>query len=610
MRVVPNAALGERLQACRSLLTKHSLGAYIVPHTDAHFSEYLCARDFRVQYLSGFDGSAGTCVVTHDEALLWTDGRYFTQAVEQLGDGWTLMKDRMPETPTVTEWLKQWQRRQSVTSEHVGVDPMLFSHDEVTEYKKELVKGSVKLEKQNLVDAIWEDQPARPRKPIRRHPDTFSGMNAKAKIEKLQKAMSEKATIGCLVSALDEIAWMLNLRGSDIDYNPVFFAYLWVPVSGRPVLFTDGARYKGFNDADVKPYGAIHSFSFPTKVWLDVKSTPRGISQRMEETHEERLPIAKWKGIKNEAELEGMRQAHVRDGVAKTKWIIWLFENWRSQTEVSAATKLEEWRGKQDRFVGLSFPSISGMGANAAVIHYHPTGTTPLTADAFYLIDSGAQYYDGTTDVTRTLHFGEPTAEMKENYTRVLKGHIGLGDLIFPPNTPGPAIDCFARQHLWRAGLEYSHGTGHGVGAALNVHEGPMGISHLTSNFKRFEMLSHGLEAGMIVSNEPGYYKPGEYGIRIENLVEVQAAKTKNNFMDRTYLQFRNLTMVPIQKSIIDQSLLSPEEIDFLDNYHRVIYENLRPYFHGKELEALKEMTKGLNEQDVAESAVKKRKTC
>jgi len=602
MLILSLAQLEERLSKFRKLLTKHKVNAYVLPHTDNHFSEYLAPCHFRMAHISGFDGSQGTVVVTEDEAFLWTDGRYYSQAEEQIGltkirgshtrAPWTLMKAGLPGTPTVLEWLKKWQKAQEKGNKgaKVGVDPLIFTHQGFEEYSKDLASNSLVLIQKNLVDLIWPDRPARPTKPLRVHASRFHGLETSNKIAKLQAALKEKETQGTLISMLDQIAWMVNLRGDDIPYNPVFFSYLWVPVEGKPILFTDGDVPR-IDDFQIRPYDAVHEFTFPPRLWVDAQATSKGITQRMDIAVDTELPVAKWKGIKNEAELEGMRQAHIRDGAAKTKWLMWLQENWSGQTEVTAADKLEWFRSRQEGFVGLSFPSISGMGANGAIVHYHPGGVVPLKDDTFYLIDSGAQYQDGTTDVTRTVHFGQPSAEEKESFTRVLKGHISLGRLIFPPKTPGPAIDAIARQYLWQVGLDYGHGTGHGVGAALNVHEGPMGIPLLSSIFKRYGVIENGLEAGMIVSNEPGYYKTGEYGIRIESLVEVVPAKTAHNFNDRTYLKFRPITFVPIQTSAIDAQLMTPEDIEWLDEYHKQCYDALHPHFQGDERKKLREMT-------------------
>ncbi|XP_053165918.1 xaa-Pro aminopeptidase 1 [Hemicordylus capensis] len=562
--------------------------AYIVPSGDAHQSEYIAPCDCRREFICGFDGSAGTAIVTEQYAAMWTDGRYFLQAAQQMDTNWTLMKMGLKDTPTQEDWLV------SVLPEgsKVGVDPFIIPADQWKRMSKVLKSAGHALVpvKDNLIDVIWVDRPPRPCKPLMTLDLSYTGISWKDKITALRAKMAERKALWFVVTALDEVAWLFNLRGSDVDYNPVFFAYAIIGTNTIR-LFIDGDRIAepgvrehllldSAQDAEfsiqVLPYDSIltvlksicDTLSSHEKVWLCDKAS-YALTQAIPKDHRylsPYTPICIAKAVKNPIEAEGMRKAHIKDAVALCELFNWLEKEVTKSniTEISAADKAEEFRRQQENFVDLSFATISSTGPNGAIIHYKPAPETnrTLSTDEIYLLDSGAQYKDGTTDVTRTMHFGTPTAYEKECFTYVLKGHIAVSAAIFPNGTKGHLLDSFARSALWDQGLDYLHGTGHGVGAFLNVHEGPCGISYKT-------FADEPLEAGMIVSDEPGYYEDGSFGIRIENVVIVIPTKTKYNFSNRGSLTFEPLTLVPIQTKMIHVHLLTPKECDWVNDYHK-----------------------------------------
>lgn len=580
--------------------------AYIVPSGDAHQSEYIADCDARRQFISKFTGSNGTAVITLDKAALWTDGRYHLQASKELDlANWTLMKDGLPDTPTQGDWLKD------VLSEgsKVGVDPFLLSHDSWKRLSKELKSGKITLVPvaENLIDQIWEDatalvpphdliRPQRPCNKLIKLETEISGKDWAAKVEDLRAELKKKKTVAIVLTALDDIAWLLNLRGTDIDFNPVFFSYCIVTLE-EICLFIDKqkltseveqfikAKYssstgdKSESYVRVLPYESIGSHIsdtlLPAKaglIWVSNRSSHGLISLIPKERRfMSPSPVTNQKAIKNPVEIQNMRKCHIRDGAALCEYLAWLEQQieaypdgHESLWEISGADYLENCRKQQEHFMGLSFPSISASGPNGAVIHYHPSEAArrPIGKKELYLIDSGAQYLDGTTDVTRTVHFGEPTEKERECFTLVLKGHIQLAMAVFPRLIKGSSLDSFARQALWSRGLDYQHGTGHGVGMFLNVHEGPSSISPRPSPD------DPGLEVGKILSNEPGYYEDGSFGIRIENLVVLQSAETRYNFANRGYLRLETITLVPIQAKMIDVSLLDDAELEWLNEYH------------------------------------------
>ncbi|KAK3095170.1 hypothetical protein FSP39_011006 [Pinctada imbricata] len=547
--------------------------AYIVPSGDAHQSEYITACDCRREFVSGFSGSAGTAIITKDKAALWTDGRYYLQAERQLDGNWTLMKDGMPKTPSQSDWLSQ----EMPVGGCVGVDPHLISAgksiawDQIRKNLKNSGHHIVPVH-DNLIDVVWDDRPPPPKSSLLILSLKYTGMSWQDKVKKIREKMKVKKCEALVVTALDEIAYLFNLRGADIEFNPVFFAYAVVTMNSVN-LFIDETRLdeavsqhlqlNGSNTdpstaITVHPYGEIGSFMSGLAEKVQGKVWERRLSQPS--------PVASMKAVKNKTEIAGMKRAHVKDAVTLCEYFSWLEQEVPKGkvTEVSAAEKLEQIKQEQEDYISLSFATISSTGPNGAIIHYKATEETDqvVAADNVYLCDSGAQYRDGTTDVTRTTHFGTPSSHVKECYTRVLKGHINLSSAIFPNGVKGHMLDSLARTSLWDIGLDYVHGTGHGVGCFLNVHEGPCGISH------RVSLADVPLEEGMILSDEPGYYEDGAFGLRIENCVLVVKADTKHNFKDKGFLTFEPLTLVPMFTRLIDPSLLSQKEIDWLNDYH------------------------------------------
>ncbi|XP_069973285.1 xaa-Pro aminopeptidase 1 [Penaeus vannamei] len=556
-----------------------ALHAYIVPSGDAHQSEYIAPCDQRRAFITGFTGSAGTAIITDSEAALWTDGRYYLQARQEMDENWTLMKQGLPNTPTEAKWLSKTLHVGST----VGVDPYLLEAEWWRDLAREL-KGAghvVVPVPENLVDLVWNDRPARPAKPIVPLEVKYTGMSLSGKVEELREKLEEENASMIIITALDEVAYLYNLRGSDIEYNPVFFSYA-VVTQKEAFLFvnmsqlTSSAREALQAEevkVTIKPYDELAMFISEQlsvqsgKVWVS-NHTSYAVTQMVPK--EKRLiklsPVAVMKAIKNETEIKGMEECHIRDAAALCLYFSWLEREAAkgTQTEISAADQLQKFREEQENLVGLSFSTISSVGPNAAVIHYSPAPETDrkITTDEVYLCDSGGQYKDGTTDVTRTLHFGTPDQFLRECFTRVLKGQIAMASCIFPTKIKGNCLDTLARKALWDVGLDYGHGTGHGIGMYLNVHEGPMGVSW------RSYPDDPGLQEGMFLSDEPGYYEDGKFGIRIENIVRIVKAETPYNHRDRGFLTFKTVTLVPIQTKLVDPTMLTRQEIDWLNRYH------------------------------------------
>ncbi|KAK5663915.1 hypothetical protein OQA88_126 [Cercophora sp. LCS_1] len=596
METVNTAA---RLAALRALMKEHKVDIYVVPSEDSHASEYIAACDGRREFISGFSGSAGTAVVTLDKAALATDGRYFNQASKQLDSNWLLLKTGLPDVPT---W-QDWTAEEAARGKTVGVDPTLIPSSVADKLEESIKKnGGAGLEAvtDNLVDIVWgSERPSRPSQPVVLLAEKYAGKNTASKLADLRKELEKKKSAGFVISLLDEIAWLFNLRGNDIPYNPVFFSYAIV-THDSATLYIDSSKlspechaYLEENKVAVKPYGALFedTKALASQAQADSESTKKytistkaswalklalGGEKFVEEI---RSPVGDSKAIKNDTELAGMRACHIRDGAALTEFFAWLeFKLLYEKAvldEVQVADELEKIRSKHENFVGLSFDTISSTGANAAVIHYKPQrgNCSVINPEEIYLCDSGAQYLDGTTDTTRTLHFGTPTPEEKKAYTLVLKGNIALDMAVFPKGTSGFALDSLARQFLWKYGLDYRHGTGHGVGSYLNVHEGPIGIG------TRKQYIDVPLAAGNVLSNEPGYYEDGAYGIRIENIVIVREVKTEHAFGDKPYLGFEHVTMTPYCRNLIDVTLLTEEEKKWLNDSHAQIRANTEGYF-------------------------------
>ncbi|KAL8874201.1 MAG: hypothetical protein Q9174_000429 [Haloplaca sp. 1 TL-2023] len=599
----------ERLRELRQLMKEHSVDVYIVPSEDSHQSEYIAPCDARREYISGFSGSAGTAVVTSEKAALATDGRYFNQASKQLDSNWQLLKQGLEDVPT---W-QEWSAEQSEGQKAVGVDPSVITAPEARKLEEKIKKkggSSLVGVKTNLVDRVWGDKrPPRPNEKASVLDIKYAGKKFEEKIDDVRKELEKKKGAGLIISMLDEVAWLFNLRGNDIPYNPVFFSYAAITPTTATLyidarkLTSDLTAHLG-DHVQIRPYEAIFEDSATFGRSLESESASEGMPQApklkfwistkaswalslglggQEKVEEVRSPVGDAKAIKNETELEGMRACHIRDGASLSEYFAWLEEELivkqNQLDEVEAADKLEEIRSKKERFVGLSFDTISSTGANAAVIHYKPERGNCSTIDpkAVYLCDSGAQYLDGTTDTTRTLHFGEPTEMERKSYTLVLKGVIAIDRAVFPKGTSGFAIDTLARQFLWREGLDYRHGTGHGVGSYLNVHEGPIGIG------TRIAFSEVPLSIGNVLSDEPGYYEDGNFGIRIENMIMAKEAKTNHKFGDKPWLSFEHVTIVPMCRNMIDGKMLTPEERTWLNDYHQEVYEKTKPFFKDDE---------------------------
>jgi Xaa-Pro aminopeptidase len=566
-------------------MLSQNLHAYIVPTSDAHQSEYVADYAQRRRALSGFTGSAGTALVTQSHALLWTDGRYFLQATTQLDAslGWALMKDRLPTTPSVEAWLLAHAHATApATPFHVGIDATLFSEAQVADMLRLWAGSNVALRvvRDNLVDAVWPDRPAVPVTPLRPLPLRYAGVGAGDKLRDLRLALRERAHGDAVaLSALDEIAWLFNVRGGDVEFNPVVIAYAIVTADAATLYMharaPDAALDEHLRAAGVQtaPYDRFAAdvaalVAARRRVWLDPATSshatcalvPRDLLVSLPSP----IPLAK--ALKNAAELSGARACHVRDASAVVKFLAWLERQAAADalpTEIGASDWLAAARAQLADFVSLSFDTISGAGPHGAIIHYKASAATDRRIGReMYLVDSGGQYVDGTTDITRTLHFGVPSEHERRCYTRVLQGHIDLGLAVFPAGTSGGVLDVLARAPLYRDGLDYAHGTGHGVGAFLNVHEGPHGISFREGSRKQ------ALLPGMLVTDEPGYYEDGAFGIRIENVLEVVPARTLHNFAGTGFYTFRHLTLVPYERRLINVDMLTAEQRDFVNRYH------------------------------------------
>ncbi|GAX82461.1 hypothetical protein CEUSTIGMA_g9888.t1 [Chlamydomonas eustigma] len=602
------------------------VAAFIVPTEDPHMSEYSPSCFTRREFISRFTGTAGTAVITTDKALLWTDGRYYLQASQELGPEWTLMKAGSPGCPEIEDWLADNLQEGS----RVGIDPFVHTLDSVKKLKGKLEPAGLHmvplLHDINPVDQAWgSSRPELPQDAVRVHAMEWAGESVSDKLCRMRTKIQEAQADVLLVTMLDEVAWLYNLRGNDVECNPVFLSYAVVSVEGPAKLYVDAAKitqavsdHLKSSGVEVVPYDSMMSdvISMVTAgktLWVDPGKVSYAIIQAANEAAEEMKgreisgrkrgrkhddhtapyatqngitkgkkavlemasPVVTAKALKNDAELAGMREAHLRDAVALCDFFAYLEDTVGAGlqlTEVQIDAELTARRAAQPGFVGLSFATIAGAGPNGAIIHYRAKEGTCRTVDSstLLLLDSGAQYECGTTDITRTLHLGSPSKREKMAYTRVLQGHIALDMAVFPEGTPGCALDTLARLPLWKEGLNYRHGTGHGVGAALNVHEGPQSIS------PRFHITTP-LAARMICSNEPGYYEDGGFGIRIENLVVVKEVTTANRFGGLASLGFERLTMVPIQTKMMDKSLMTAEEVNWVNAYHEQVFKEVSP---------------------------------
>lgn len=588
--------INQRLESLREVMRRERLSAFIFPSTDAHQSEYVADHWQGRTWISGFNGSAGTAVVTMKSAALWTDSRYFLAAEEQLkGTEFQLMKLKIEGTPTISEWLAQELQGENA---EVGLDGMVNSYHETMGLIADLRKSGGITVRTNLdpLGLIWTDRPAIPANPVEIQPMEFAGESVASKISRIRTALRQRHADGMLISALDDIAWTLNLRGTDVHCAPVFVSYLLIS-SQQVSLYVDSAKindevkaYLTENGISLYPYNKVaeglERYS-EYNILLDGDETSYFLwkTVKCKEIIAGNSPVPAMKAQKNDREIAGFRQAMLRDGVAMVKFLRWLKPAVEAggQTEISIDRKLTSLRAEQHHFRDISFDTIAGYQAHGAIVHYEATPETDvaLKPEGLILIDSGAQYQDGTTDITRTIALGPVTEEMKHVYTLVLKGHIQLELAKFPDGASGTQLDALARECMWREGYNYLHGTGHGVGAYLSVHEGPHQI--------RMEWKPTPLRAGMTVTDEPGLYLSGKFGVRIENTLLIKDYQTTEF---GKFLQMESLTLCPIDLTPVDFSMLQPEEIEWLDTYHRDVFEKLSPYLEGEDLEWLREATR------------------
>lgn len=555
----------ERVEALREYLRKNGLNAFIFPSTDPHQGEYVPEHWMTRQWISGFDGSAGTAVVTLSDAALWTDSRYFIAAEEQLkGTPFQLMKDGLAETPSIAEWICN----QLAEGETVGIDGNVFTTAEIEEMESAFAKAGIKLRIDlDPAETLWTNRPPIPKNKVEIQPLEFAGESAESKIERVRQALRGQKAEGLVISQLDEIAWLLNLRGSDVHCNPVFVSYVLL-TQNDVTLFIDSEKLDETVQNYLKNIGVkVLTYGKPS---FESKASN---------------PIPAMKSIKNHAEIEGFRRAMIRDGVAMVKFLRWLKPAVEAgkETEISIDKKLTTLRAEQDLYRGLSFDTIAAYGQHGAIVHYEATPETDVVLEpkGLLLLDSGAQYQDGTTDITRTIALGALTDEERLDYTLVLKGHIRLALTKFPDGISGTQIDALARYAMWQHGINFGHGTGHGVGSYLCVHEGPHQIRHTWKPAP--------LHAGMTVTNEPGIYRQGKHGVRIENtMLIVEAGETEFG----KFLRLEPLTLCPIDLTPVVWELMTPEEITYLNTYHKKVYDELSPYLTEEEKQWLKSNTK------------------
>ena len=591
--------INERLVALRRWMKENALTAFIFPSSDPHDSEYVADHWKTREWISGFSGSAGTAVVTLQHAALWTDSRYFIAAAKELaGSEYQLMKEHMAGTPSISEWLAS--ELAEYENPIVGVDGSVNTYADVADLKQSLAtKGNMLVRcTDDPMDVLWTDRPVIPNNKVCLHPLKHAGETTESKLCRIRESLVKQGADGLLVTSLDEIAWVLNLRGSDVHCNPVFVSYLLISSNNatlyinRETLAEDVCEYLSTENIDVEEYESVENGlkNYTGKsLLIDVHSTNYTLSTAVDsdKIHVGTSPIPMMKAIKNKVEQDGFRAAMLRDGVAMVKFLAWMKGAVEAggQTEITLADRLEALRAEQQHFKGISFDTIVGYEAHGAIVHYEATPETDISIEphGFVLIDSGAQYEDGTTDITRTIALGELTDEQRRVYTLVLKGHIQLDLCRFPSGACGSQIDAIAREPMWREGYNYLHGTGHGVGSYLNVHEGPHQI--------RMEWRPAPLQAGMTVTNEPGLYLEGKFGVRIENTLLIVPAET-TDFGD--FLKFETLTLAPIDTMPIVLDLLTEEERLWINNYHRRVFKSLSPYLAGHERKWLEEATRSI----------------
>ena len=592
-----------RLSALGAELNRRGVDGFIIPRADEHQGEYVPSCASRLEWLTGFSGSAGAAAVLGDKAAIFIDGRYTLQ-VESETDTSTFETQRL-----WTQTVEKWLAKHVSEGQSVGFDPWLHTLAQVRKLRTALEEKGASLTSlsTNPVDAVWGEQPPTPISPVRIQAMEHAGQSSSDKRKELGKVLEEHGADATVLSLPDSIAWLLNIRGADIPRTPFPLSFAVLYKHGDVHLFIDqrkvtssvrdhlGSQVRLFErdalGAELNSLAETNS-----RVWVDPTSIPQWVVDQLDgaELLERQDPCALPKACKNPVELEGMRQAHIRDGVAVTSFLAWLDAKASngSTNELEASDYLETCRRRSPELRDLSFDTISGVGPNGAIVHYRSTERTnrPLEQGSLYLVDSGGQYQDGTTDITRTIAVGTPTDEMKDRFTRVLQGHINLARARFPEGTTGSHLDTLARAPLWQAGVDYDHGTGHGVGSYLSVHEGPQRISKAHNTVSLCE--------GMVLSNEPGYYKTGAYGIRIENLVVVRNCESLQD-AERSTLEFETITLAPIDRTLVDVDLLSDVELGWLNAYHQEVREKLSGFLEGSELEFLQRATEPLARDSV-----------
>lgn len=584
----------ERIDALRGEMKQAGLQAVIIPRTDAHLSEYISDHWHIVRYLSGFTGSAGTLVVTDKAALLWVDSRYFLQGAEQIaGTDIELMKDGLPDTPSIANYLLDTLKK----GDTVGINGLQMSIIDTAELQKQLSSAGISLVVDfDPIDRIWPDRPALPADKIFIHDEKYAGESASSKIKKILENASLQGASSYFTSALDEIAWILNLRSNDVPCNPVLTSFLYISPAGS-TLFVDDAKltpevtdYLENAGVKVAPYssvvGFLRSVDKDVNVLLAGDRASGAIASALEGHFVNGTsPVAVAKAIKNAVQIAGIRNAHLRDGVAMVRSLMEIQKcvaEGTKLTEIGVAEILEKYRSSSDLYFDLSFESICGFGPHGAIVHYTatPESDIEITSGNLLLIDSGANYLDGTTDITRTIAIGKPSDDMRHDFTLVMKGHIAIATAVYPEGTRGAQLDALARMPLWKEGKSYLHGTGHGVGHFLNVHEGPQSI--------RLNDTLAPLTPGMLTSNEPGVYLSDRYGIRCENLVlTVNHEETEFG----KFFAFETITLCPFDRNLFDTSIMSDAEIAWVNDYHQMVYDRLSPLMDANEVKWLKEAT-------------------
>ena len=577
-----NNFIKNRLFKLQQLIRKIGVDYYYIPSTDPHNNEYPPSCWQRRAWISGFTGSTGDVIVGINNAFLWTDPRYFLQAEYQLDRTlFELMKIGQDKTPAIDQWLRE-QRRSIL----FATDPQVISIQQAEKIEQALLPEGGKLLSlhNNLVDQLWENRPAFPNYPIQLHPEQYAGVSAEEKLVALRRTLQLREVDAFIINVLDAIAWLFNIRGNDIDYSPLILSYAIV-THNETFLFINPQKLTEKNktyfekiQVQIKPYHTLGEAltNLSGSIWIDPETANWWIQKQLKHTKNfvyKSSPITLAKALKNSVEQKNMREAHIIDAIAMVRFLYWLENHWQEGvSEMTAAQKLEIFRRKDSRCLDLSFPSISGFGSHGAIVHYAVTSKTNITIDdsTLYLIDSGGQYRSGTTDITRTIHLGNPTKEQMHLYTLVLKGHLAIRHAIFPKETCGEHLDALAHQFLWREALDYDHGTGHGVGSYLCVHEGPQAI---TTHYTQIP-----LQPGMIISNEPGVYMTNQYGIRIENLCLVTEKFKANESMTNhgPFYGFEDLTLVPYCRKLINLSDLTKQEIQQINDYHQQIYFTLK----------------------------------